>query len=67
MDRARNPREILSPAVARNAYFSLQIAVTAPPNTNYFLYVLTNPGDLFGVKLYQEQFVQRNDQWMLSA
>ncbi len=64
IDRARNPREILSPAVARNAYFSFQIAVTAPPNTNYFLYVLTNPGDLFSVKLYREQFVQRNEQWI---
>ena len=64
IDRARNPREILSPAVARNAYFSFQVAVTAPPNTNYFLYVLTNPGDQFRVALYQEQFVQRNEQWI---
>ncbi len=67
IDRARNRREILSPAVARNAFFSFQIAVTAPPNTNYFLYVLTNPSDLFRVTLYQEQFVQRNERWIPDA
>ncbi|MDQ6706592.1 MAG: hypothetical protein M3Z85_11520 [Acidobacteriota bacterium] len=64
VDRALRPREILSPAVARNAYASFQIAVTAPPNTNYFLYVVTNPGDLFRIALYKEQFVPAGDQWI---
>ncbi|MGI8989287.1 MAG: hypothetical protein ACR2I2_06860 [Bryobacteraceae bacterium] len=63
-DRALHPREILSPAVARNAHASFQIAVTAPPATNYFLYVVTNPGDLFRIDLYKEQFVQRGDRWI---
>ncbi|MDQ2898505.1 MAG: hypothetical protein M3Y07_01740 [Acidobacteriota bacterium] len=62
--RAWHPREILSPAVARNAYASFQIAVTAPPNTNYFLYLVTNPGDLFRIALYKEQFVQRGNRWI---
>ncbi|MDQ6664464.1 MAG: hypothetical protein M3Z23_08730 [Acidobacteriota bacterium] len=64
IDRGSHPREILSPAVARNAYTSFQIAVTAPPNTNYFLYVVTNPGDLFRIALYKEQFVHSGDRWI---
>src|ERR1041385_4727377 len=42
-DRAESPREILSPAVARNGFASFHIAVSVPLQTNYFLYVVTNP------------------------
>ncbi len=37
------PREILSPAVARNGFTSFHVAVTVPPGESYFLYVLPNP------------------------
>ena len=67
IDRARQPREILSPAVARNAFASFQIVVTAPPNTNYFLYVVTNPGDQFRITLYKEQFVNTALGWIPDA
>src|ERR1051325_7142132 len=41
VDRGAQPREILSPAAPRNGFVSFHIAVTAPPNTNYFLYIVT--------------------------
>src|SRR5262249_19535728 len=42
-DRGASPREILSPAAPRNGFVSFHIAVTAPTNTNYFLYIVTSP------------------------
>ncbi len=63
-DRAAQPREILSPAVARNAFASFQVVVTAPAKTNYFLYVVTNPADQFRLALYKEQFVRTGIGWI---
>jgi hypothetical protein len=57
-DRAVTPREILSPAVARNAWASFHIVVTAPRNTSYLLYVVTNPIDACRVALFKEHFVR---------
>jgi hypothetical protein len=57
-DRAAAPREILSPAVVRNAFASFQVIVTAPANTFYFLSVQTNPPGIFEIKLYRETFAR---------
>src|SRR5688500_14681849 len=57
-DRGVAPREILSPAVLRNAYASFHVIVTAPPNTLYFLSVQTNPADIFKIKLYRKTFAR---------
>ena len=57
-DRAATTREVLSPAVARNAFASFRVVVTAPPNTLYFLAVQTNPPNVFGIKVYRESFDQ---------
>src|SRR5579864_270092 len=40
VDRGAAPREILSPAVPRNGFLSLHVAVTVPPGEDYFLYVV---------------------------
>ncbi|MGA2271653.1 MAG: hypothetical protein ABSH44_24585 [Bryobacteraceae bacterium] len=64
IDRSEHPREILSPAVARNAFASFHVVVSVPPNTNYFLYVVSNPLDACRVALYKEHFVKTGDVWI---
>jgi hypothetical protein len=54
VDRAAATREVLSPAVVRNAFTSFRVVVTGRPNTLYFLSVQTNPPDVFKIKLYRE-------------
>lgn len=56
-DRDLRPREILSPAVPRNGHLSVQVVVTAPAGTNYFVYVNSNPPGILTMKLYREHFV----------
>jgi hypothetical protein len=60
-DRDMVPREILSPAMARNGHLSVHVVVTAPPGTNYFLYASTNPPDILQVKIYREFFTRCGD------
>jgi hypothetical protein len=48
------PREILSPAIARNAFSSFQIVVDVPNGTPYQLYVAQNPENAVQVTLYRE-------------
>ena len=47
------PREILSPGVARNAFFTLQAEITADPKTMYFLAVQSNPEKAFRWIIYK--------------
>jgi hypothetical protein len=67
MDRALRPREILSPAVARNAFASFHIVVSVPPKESYFLYVLPNPVNACRVALYKEHFVKTSKGWIPDA
>jgi hypothetical protein len=55
-DRDLNPREILSPAMARNGHLSLHVVITAPAGTNYLLYTGSNPPGILQVRLYREHF-----------
>ena len=48
-----NPREILSPAVARNAFATYQVLVKAPEGAQ--LWVGQNPDGAFQVTLYREE------------
>ena len=48
------PREILSPAIARNAFSSFQVVVDVPKGTPYQLYVAQNPENAVEVTLYRE-------------
>jgi hypothetical protein len=64
VDRAWKPREILSPAVARNGFASFHVAVTVPANESYFLYVVPNPITACRVALYKEHFVKTKSGWI---
>ena len=48
------PREILSPAIARNAFSSFQVVVEVPRGTPYQLYIAQNPEHAVDVTLYRE-------------
>jgi hypothetical protein len=63
-DRSPTPREILSPGVARNGWASFHVAVRAPANTSYLLYVMTNPANACRVELYKEHFVKTPAGWI---
>lgn len=64
VDRLDQPREILSPALARNAYTSFRIVVNIPAETPYFLYVQSNPANLFEMTLYKELYVKAGEHWI---
>ncbi len=57
IDRSPSPREIVSPATARNSYVSFHVAVSVPPGQTYFLYTQVNPPGIVTVHLYKEQFL----------
>jgi hypothetical protein len=63
VDRVDNPREILSPSVARNAWASFHLALGIAENTPSFLYIQQNP-ELFQVTVYKEQFTKTPDGWI---
>lgn len=63
-DRGWKPREILSPAVARNGFASFHVAITLPPKESYFLYVLPNPVTACRVAVYREHFVKTAAGWI---
>ena len=47
-----NPREILSPAVARNAFSSFQLAIQVPRGVQFLVYIGQNPDNAAKVTLY---------------
>jgi hypothetical protein len=47
------PREILSPAVPRNAFSTFQVAIEAPPGTKYSVFLGQNPPDAVKATLYR--------------
>ena len=61
-DRARKPREIISPAVMRNGFASFHLAVTVEPDKPAFLYVQQNPETL-QVTVYREMFAKTASGW----
>jgi hypothetical protein len=64
-DRAwGEPREVLSPAVARNGFASFHVAISVPPKETYFLYVMPNPVSACRVFLYKEHFVKTESGWI---
>jgi len=62
-DRVEHPREILSPAVPRNAWTSFHVAVTIPENVPTYLYVQQNP-EWFDVTVYKEEFKPTPEGWI---
>jgi hypothetical protein len=54
IDRGGGSREILSPAVARNAYASYHLLAMVPPRSEYSIYIGQNPDNAVRVSLYRE-------------
>ncbi|MDX1984849.1 MAG: hypothetical protein SFV51_31545 [Bryobacteraceae bacterium] len=52
-DRGGKPREILSPAMVRNAWHSYHIVVDVPEKRDYALYIEQNPARRFRMNLYR--------------
>ena len=66
-DRTGHPREILSPAVSRNAFASFQVAVSVPQFTPFFLFVQTNPPNVFQISLFEELYTKTGTGWIPDA
>jgi hypothetical protein len=66
-DRTPEPREILSPEVARNAFASFHVAVTVGEREPFFVFVQTNPPDVFRISLYKELYVKTDAGWIPDA
>jgi hypothetical protein len=64
VDRAVKPREILSPAVARNSFFSVQFAVTADHMATYFLAIQSYPEKVFKWRLYRQGYSKQGSAWV---
>jgi hypothetical protein len=66
-DRVEKPREIISPAMARNAYTSFRVVVDAPSGATYTLHVGQNPENSLEVKMYQERYTKIGADWIPDA
>ena len=66
-DRTPHPREILSPGVVRNAFASFRIAATVPEREPFFIYIQTNPPDIFEISLYEELYSKTGAGWIPDA
>jgi hypothetical protein len=65
-DQGAQPREINSPAVARNSHASFHLAVTLPENASAHLYIQQNP-EIFEPTVYRELFVETPRGWIPDA
>ena len=63
VDRAIEPREILSPAMTRNGHLSVHLIVTGASGTNYFIYIAANPPGILELTLYREHFVRCGEEY----
>lgn len=55
-DRMERPREILSPALARNGFASYFLTANIPPGTEYILEVGQNPENAVRIVLYRQHY-----------
>ncbi len=52
---SETPREILSPAIARNAFTSFQVVIQEPPGTRTILHIGQNPENAVQVTMYRRE------------
>ena len=64
---AQTPREILSPAIARNATSSFHMLVEGRPNQPYTFQVLQNPENAIRITAYRERYTKVGDKWVPDA
>jgi hypothetical protein len=60
-DRTAHPREMISPAVARNAFASLRIVVAPLEGAPFRLFIAQNPDNTVVPKVYREASVRSGD------
>jgi hypothetical protein len=63
-DRAEYPREVLSPALLRNAYASFSAAIEIPEGKEYSLFIAQNPERSVGVNVYKQCWTRRGEAWV---
>jgi hypothetical protein len=67
-DRGANePREILSPAIARNALASFHVVVEGQPGQQYRFQMAQNPDDAVRLAAWRERYTQAGDAWIPDA
>ncbi len=66
IDRAERPREILSPAVARNAFASFQLAVELP-QARYNIFLAQNPEKAVDATVYRQIYLNKDRHWIPDA
>jgi hypothetical protein len=62
-DRVERRREILSPAVARNAWATFRVSVGVPSGSPYTLHIAQNPENYVQTAFYQEEYARQGDEW----
>jgi len=65
-DRMGEPREILSPMVARNAHAGFFLVAVPPPGEWATIYVGQNPENAVTARLYRVSFLKQGDEWIPS-
>ena len=63
-DRGADPREILSPAIARNAFSGFHVVVTGNPGEAFTLHVGQNPEDAVRITVYRETYARTGSEWI---
>ena len=63
-DRGAPPREILSPAIPRNAFSGFHIVITGNPGDAFTLHVGQNPENAVRITVYRETYVRSASAWI---
>lgn len=63
-DRGDPPREILSPAIPRNAFSGFHVVVTGNPGDAFTLHVGQNPDNAVRITVYRETYVRIASEWI---
>jgi hypothetical protein len=63
-DRGAGPREILSPAIPRNAFSGFHVIVIGNPGEAFTLHVGQNPDDAVRITVYRETYTRFGDEWI---
>jgi hypothetical protein len=67
VDRAESPREILSPALARNAWASFFVVLRPPAAAGWYGYIAQNPENAVDVKVYRPIYAKQGETWIPDA
>ena len=63
-DRGADPREILSPAIPRNAATGFHVVVSGEPGESFTLHAGQNPENAVRITVYRESYTRVGDEWI---